>query len=135
MMNIVLLLLLGLCAGIISGVVGIGGGVIIIPALIFLFGFSQHQAQGTTPALLIPPIGFLAAYTYFQKGFVNIKFALIICIGFFTGGLIGSKIAVNVSGGILTKIFGVVILLIGIYMIIKNNRPEQRLHLKEDFNK
>ena len=117
MSQVSLYLLLGLIAGIISGFVGIGGGVIIVPVLIFIFGFSQHQAQGTTLALLVPPIGFLAAYTYFKSGFVDLKIAGFICIGFFIGGLIGSKISVNISNEILEKIFGAVIILIGGYML------------------
>lgn len=119
MKEVIFFLILGLCAGTISGLIGIGGGVVIVPALIFLFGFSQLQAQGTTLALLIPPIGFLAAYTYFKEGFVDMKVALLICIGFFIGGLIGSKIAGHTSEALLQKIFGVAIILIGIYMILK----------------
>ena len=119
MLNILLYVLLGLFSGTISGAVGIGGGVIIVPALIFLFGFSQHQAQGTTLALLIPPIGFLAAYAYYRSGFVDIKVAAFICIGFFLGGFIGSRIAINLSNEVLSKIFGAVIMIIGLYMIIK----------------
>jgi uncharacterized membrane protein YfcA len=119
MLKIALFALLGLFAGTLSGVIGIGGGVIIVPALIFLFGFSQHQAQGTTLALLVPPIGLLAALSYFKCGFVDIRAAIIICAGFFVGGFLGSKIAVNLSEGILQKIFGVATVLIGIYMIVK----------------
>jgi len=117
MSQILLFLLLGLLAGIFSGIIGLGGGVIIVPALIFLFGYSQQHAQGTTLALLVPPIGILAAYTYYKNGFVDIKTASIMCAGFFIGGLIGSKIAVNISNEILQKIFGAVILIIGIYML------------------
>ncbi|MBN1647698.1 MAG: sulfite exporter TauE/SafE family protein [Spirochaetales bacterium] len=118
MLQISFYLLLGLIAGVISGIVGIGGGIIIVPALIFLFGFSQHQAQGTTLALMVPPIGFLAAYTYFKNGYVNIKISIIICIGFFIGGLIGSRLAIHIPNQILQKIFGAVMLAIGVYMII-----------------
>ncbi len=119
MLEITLYILLGLFAGTVSGAVGIGGGVIIVPALVFLFGFTQAQAQGTTLAMLIPPIGFLAAYTYFKGGFVNIKVAAIICIGFLIGGLIGSKIAIHLPNEVLSKVFGAVIAAIGLYMIIK----------------
>ena len=119
MVNIILFILLGLFAGTISGVIGIGGGVVIVPALVLLFGFSQQMAQGTTLALLVPPIGFLAAYTYFKAGYVDIKVSAFVCIGFFVGGLLGSKVAVNVPETILKKIFGVTMILIGIYMIFK----------------
>ena len=82
MTNIVLYVLLGLAAGVISGLIGIGGGVVIVPALIFLFGLTQHQAQGTTLALLVPPIGLLAAWTYYKGGYVNLTMAAFICLGF-----------------------------------------------------
>ncbi len=112
-------LLLGLVAGVASGIVGIGGGVIIIPALVYLFGFSQHLAQGTTVALLVPPIGILAAYIYYKNGFIDFKASSFICLSFVLGGFIGSKIAVNISTDILQKIFGVIIVIIGLSMIFK----------------
>lgn len=119
MLNLFLYILLGLCAGAVSGIVGIGGGIIIVPALVLVFGFTQQQAQGTTLALMIPPIGFLAAYTYFKQGFVDLKAALLICAGFFVGGLLGAKFAVNLSNAVLQKIFGSLLLIIGLYMIVK----------------
>jgi uncharacterized membrane protein YfcA len=117
MTDIILYLLLGLVAGIISGLIGIGGGTIIVPALIFLFGLSQHKAQGTTLALLVPPIGLLAAWTYYKQGDVDLKIALLICIGFFVGGLFGAKIATRLSNVILERVFGVALLLISLKMI------------------
>jgi uncharacterized protein len=118
MNDIVLYLLLGLAAGILSGLIGIGGGIIIVPALVFLFGFSQHQAQGTTLALLVPPIGILAAYAYYQQGYVDLKVAGIIAIGFLLGSFTGAKVATVLSNVVLEKIFGVALLLIGIKMIL-----------------
>ena len=117
MVNILLYLLLGLGAGTLGGLLGIGGAVIIIPVLVFLFGLSQHQAQGTTLALMVPPIGLLAAWTYYKHGFVDIKIALFICIGFFLGGLLGANIATGLSELILKRIFGVVLLLVALRMI------------------
>jgi uncharacterized membrane protein YfcA len=110
--------MLGLVAGALSGLVGIGGGVLIVPALVFLFGFSQHQAQGTTLALLVPPIGLLAAWSYYQRGFVDIKVAAIIASGFILGSLLGARFATSVSNENLEKIFGVAMVLIGIKMIL-----------------
>ena len=72
---------------------GIGGGAILIPALVFIFGLTQHQAQGTTLAILVPPIGLLAALRYYQSGNVKLSIAAFVCIGFFIGGLIGANIA------------------------------------------
>ncbi len=119
MIKFLLFVLLGLLSGTISGLVGIGGGVVIIPALVFLFGFTQQQAQGTTLALLVPPIGFLAAYTYYRSGYVNLPVAAMVCIGFFLGGLVGARIAVTLSNTILQKIFGGVMIIIGLYMLLK----------------
>ncbi len=117
-MNNVLLLIIGLAAGIFSGLLGIGGGIIIVPALFFLIGLSQHSAQGTTLAMMVPPIGLLAAWTYYSKGFVDIKIAAVLCIGFFIGGFFGAKFATAIPEAILTRIFGVVFLLIAVKMII-----------------
>ena len=117
MTNIVSYLLLGLVAGTLSGLIGIGGGVIIVPALVFLFGFSQHQAQGTTLALLVPPIGLLAAWTYYSKGYVDLKIAAFVGLGFFLGGLLGARFATGLSNVVLEKVFGVALLLIALKML------------------
>lgn len=116
-MNAVLYLLLGLVAGTFSGLIGIGGAIIIIPALVLFFGLSQHLAQGTTLALMVPPIGLLAAWTYYKAGSVDLKIAGLICLGFFVGGLIGAKFATEISGEVLRKIFGLVLLVASIRMI------------------
>lgn len=110
--------ILGLLAGILSGLIGIGGGIIIIPALVYLFGLTQHQAQGTTLALMIPPIGLLAALEYYRAGQVDLKIAGLICLGFFVGGLFGAKIAVGLSDLLLRRIFGAVLLLVALKMLI-----------------
>ncbi len=118
MVNVFLYILLGLGAGVLSGLIGIGGGIIIVPALVFLFHFSQHQAQGTTLALLVPPIGILAAYTYYRQGYVDIKVAAIIAVGFIVGSLFGARLATGMSNAMLQKVFGVALLLVAIKMII-----------------
>jgi len=115
--DILLYLLLGLIAGALSGLIGIGGGVIIVPALVLLFGLSQHQAQGTTLALLVPPIGILAAWTYYRQGYVDLRIAAFICLGFFLGALLGAKLATSLSSVVLERIFGVALLLIALKMI------------------
>jgi uncharacterized membrane protein YfcA len=116
-MTHILFILLGLLAGAFSGLIGIGGGTLIVPALIFVFGLSQHQAQGTTLALLVPPIGLLAAWTYYKQGYVDLRIAALICIGFFFGGLLGAKMATRLPNVILEKVFGVALLLISLKMI------------------
>jgi len=117
-MNIVLYLLLGLAAGIFSGLLGLGGGIIIVPVMVFLFGMSEHQAQGTTLALMVPPIGLLAAWVYYKQGFVDLKMAAFVCLGFFIGGLLGAEFAVGISEPILKKIFGTMLLLVSLKMIL-----------------
>ncbi len=112
------LIAVGLATGVLSGLVGIGGGVIIVPILVFFFGFSQHTAQGTSVAMLLPPIGFLAAWTYWQQGFIDVRTAALLAVGFFIGGLIGAKIATVLSPLWLQRVFGVVMLVISIHMII-----------------
>lgn len=116
--SILIYLLLGIAAGTISGLIGIGGGVLLTPALVYIFGSSQHSAQGTTLALLVPPIGLLAAWSYYQEGYVNVKVAALICLGFFLGGLLGAKFAVGLSDLILKRIFATGLIVIGLKMII-----------------
>lgn len=112
-----LYLLLGLGVGSISGLIGIGGGVLITPALVYLFGFSQHEAQGTTLALLVPPIGLLGAWTYYAQGFVDVKVAAMVCAGFFIGGFVGAQFAVDVPEVMLKRIFGTAMLIIALRML------------------
>ncbi|MFI5221098.1 MAG: TSUP family transporter [Bacteroidia bacterium] len=118
-MNWIGFIILGICAGLLSGLIGIGGGIIIVPALVLLFGFSQQMAQGTTLVTMIPPIGILAAYVYYQNGQVDLKTALFIAVGFLAGGFLGAKIAVNLDKSILEKVFAVVLVFIGIKMFFK----------------
>ena len=117
-MNIVLLLLVGLAAGVLSGLLGIGGGVLIVPSLLFIVGMTQHTAQGTTLALMVPPIGLLAAWTYYKQGCVDIKVAGLICVGFFFGGLIGAKCATIINAALLKKLFGFALLATALKMIL-----------------
>jgi uncharacterized membrane protein YfcA len=118
MAQIIGFLALGLFAGIISGLIGIGGGIVIVPTLVFLFHFSQHRAQGTTLALLVPPIGILAAWAYYRQGYVDLKVAALICAGFVIGGLLGARVAISLSNAMLEKVFGVALLLIALKMIL-----------------
>ncbi|HEY7295897.1 MAG TPA: sulfite exporter TauE/SafE family protein [Dehalococcoidia bacterium] len=109
---------LGLTAGVLSGMVGIGGGILIVPALVFLFGLSQHQAQGTTLALLVPPIGFLGAWTYYRQGYVDLRLAALIAVGFFLGSLFGARLSVGLSDKMLARVFGSAVVLIGAKMLL-----------------
>lgn len=116
------LLILGLCAGYLSGLAGIGGGIILVPALVYFFGFSQHQAQGTTLALMLPPIGFLATWQYYKQGFVDFKVAAIIIIGFVLGNYMGGKLAINVSNQLIRRIFAALMLMVALKMLFFDSK-------------
>ncbi|MDD4956304.1 MAG: sulfite exporter TauE/SafE family protein [Candidatus Omnitrophica bacterium] len=113
------LVVVGLLAGVVSGLIGIGGGIIVVPALIYIFGYNQHMAQGTTLAMLVPPIGILAAWTYYRNGHVNIIAAVLLCLGFVIGGLLGAKLAGSIPADALRKLFGACLMMVSIYMIVK----------------
>lgn len=117
MTSIILFILIGIVAGILSGMFGIGGGVIIVPALVYLCGFSQLKAQGTSLAILLPPVGILAFMQYYKKGNVNIQAGILICIFLVVGSVIGAKISQNIPLSILKKSFGVLMILISLKMI------------------
>jgi hypothetical protein len=117
-MNAVLYIILGIVAGIFGGMFGIGGGTILIPALVYLFGLTQHQAQGTTLAIMVPPIGLLAALRYYYSGNVKLGMAGFICLGFFIGGFIGASFVQNLSDPLLKRLFGVFLLFVAIEMIL-----------------
>jgi len=117
-MNMVITLLIGLAGGISSGLLGIGGAVVMIPALVFILKFNQLTAQGTTLLAMIPPIGILAALEYYKNGHADIKTAAIIAAGFIIGAYLGSKVALNINPQIVKKFFGFFLLYISIKMII-----------------
>ncbi len=104
---VIIILVIGLCAGILSGLVGVGGGLIIVPALIFFLGFNQHQAQGTSLGLLLLPVGVLAVVNYYNKGNVDVKVVAIMSIAFIAGGWLGSKLALRLPEDTVKKIFAV----------------------------
>jgi hypothetical protein len=112
-----LLVVLGFAVGTLSGLLGIGGGVFLVPALVFFLGLSQHKAQGTTLALMVPPIGILASWQYFQQGDVNVAAALWICVGFSVGALLGANLASKMPQKVLTTVFGVSMLIIALKML------------------
>lgn len=110
--TVALLLIVGLVAGMLSGLVGIGGGVIIVPALVYLVGFSQHQATGTSLGILLLPAGIFAVMNYYRRGYVDVKVVMLLFAGFLVGGLIGSKLSLSLSEGALKKVFAIALLLI-----------------------
>ena len=105
--TIVMLIVIGLVAGILSGLVGVGGGIIMVPLLVLFFSFNQHQAQGTSLAVLAVPVTALAAFNYYKEGQLNIKFAIIIAVFFIIGSYFGSKFALTIDQKMLKKVFAV----------------------------
>ena len=111
-------LFLGIVTGILGGLLGIGGGTIIVPYLVYVQKFNQHQAQGISLLLVALPVGFLAAVKYYKEGNINLKFGLLVAMGFFIGGYLGAIIAHKIPESLLKKLFGIYLLLIAIKMII-----------------
>lgn len=102
-----LLLLIGLAAGILSGLVGVGGGLIVVPALVFFLGYTQHQAQGTSLGLLLLPVGILAVMNYYNKGFIDVKVVAVMSVAFILGGWLGSKLALRLPEAAVKKVFAI----------------------------
>ena len=115
--TLIVLLFIGLMAGILSGLIGIGGGIIMVP-LLLLLGMTQHQSQGTSLAVLSVPVTALAVINYYKEGYVDLKYAAVIAVFFVIGGYIGSKFAVQIDEKILKKIFGVILLLVAGKLIL-----------------
>lgn len=125
---ICILVAIGITAGILSGFVGVGGGIVIVPCLIYFLGMTQFQAQGTSLTLMLPPIGILAFMNYYKSGNVDVKYALVIAIAFIIGGYLGSKWALKLPEAKVKLIFGIIMLYTAIRMIISGysqlNSPE-----------
>jgi uncharacterized membrane protein YfcA len=115
--TVVLLIIVGLAAGVLSGMVGIGGGIIVVPALVFFLGFSQHQAQGTSLGLLLLPVGILAVINYYNKGYIDIKVVAIMSIAFVLGGWLGSKLSLSLPQDAVKKIFAIVLFYTAVRMM------------------
>lgn len=115
--QILILIVVGLLAGFVGGTMGVGGGIIMVPALIFVFGFSQHHAQGTSLATMLAPIGILAVINYYKEGYVNFRFAIVLAITFIIGSYLGSKMAVQMPDKLLKQIFGGLVVIVGAKMI------------------
>lgn len=129
--TILILVLIGICTGMLGGMVGIGGGVILVPALIFFLGFPQLKAQGTSLALLMFPVGILGVIQYYKKGHVDFNIVAVIAIGFIAGSLLGSKISLA-NPGVTKKIFAVIMILIaGKMLFLDKEKTEVASDKKE----
>lgn len=111
-------LALGLVVGVISGLVGVGGGIVLVPALIVIFKMPQHLAQGTSLAMLLPPIGILAVWDYHRRGQVDLRMALLLCVGFVIGGLLGARLAGVLPPLALRRVFALVLIGAGAKMLL-----------------
>ncbi|HYC23487.1 MAG TPA: TSUP family transporter [Candidatus Bathyarchaeia archaeon] len=112
-------ILVGLIGGTLSGLTGLGGGFIMVPLLVYLFGMTQHAAQGTSLAVLLPPLGLLAFLEYYRNGHVNVSVAVLVALGFFFGGYLGGSLAQRIPGPLLRKGFAVVMALIAVDMFFR----------------
>jgi uncharacterized membrane protein YfcA len=115
--------LIGLLGGVLSGMFGIGGGVVIVPMLILLLGYGQHRAQGTSLAVLLPPIGILGVMNYWRAGHVELRSAALIAAGFILGGYVGSKITLALPAATVRKTFAVVLILLAVQLLLKKDAP------------
>jgi Predicted permeases len=132
--TILILLIVGIAAGVLSGLVGIGGGLIIVPALIFFLGFSQKMAQGTSLGILLLPIGVLAVLQYYKAGYVNVHTVWLVALGFLAGGYFGSKIALSLPQETVKKIFAIVLLLIAFKMLFIDKKVKEIAGKNEKVN-
>ena len=130
--TILIIIVIGIAAGVLSGLVGVGGGIIIVPALVYLIGFSQKAAQGTSLGVLLLPVGILGVLQYYKQGHIDIKVVGYLSIGFIVGGYFGSKIALSISQETAKKIFAVLLIIIAVKMIFfdktkkETNAPDAR---------
>ena len=116
--TILFLVLIGISSGILSGFVGVGGGIIIVPALVFLLGMTQHQAQGTSLFILLLPVGILAVKNYMKAGHINWGYGIVVSLTFVLGGYIGSKLSLKLSPHAVKFVFGIIMLLISVKLIV-----------------
>ena len=119
---IILVIIIGLAAGMLSGLVGVGGGIIMVPALVYFLNYTQHQAQGTSLGVLTLPVVIIASFYYYQQCQkmgtpIDMKVIAILAIGFIVGGFFGSKIAISIDTVLLKKIFGALLFFISIKML------------------
>ena len=123
--TILILIIIGVVAGMLSGLIGIGGGIVIVPALVFFLGFSQLKAQGTSLGILLLPVGLLAVTQYYKQGHIDVKVVLIVSASFLVGGILGSKLALSVSETTVKKFFAMMLIFIAFKMLfIDKEKPK-----------
>lgn len=124
--QIIILLLIGLAAGMLGSMVGIGGGIVVVPCLVLLLGMTQLRAQGTSLAMLLPPIGILGVWQYYKAGNVDLRVAAILCAGFVLGGFFGAKIVLGMDKALLKKCFASFLIILGVYFLFLEQYTKAR---------
>jgi len=117
MQTLIILIIIGLVAGMLGGMVGVGGGIVIVPALVFFLGFSQKMAQGTSLGILLLPVGLLGVWQFYKEGYVDLRVVLIISAGFFAGSYLGSKLALSLSQETVKKAFAILLIVVALKML------------------
>lgn len=122
MQTLLFLILIGIAAGFLGGMVGIGGGVLIVPALVLLLGLSQHKAQGISLAMILFPVGILGVINYYKKGYVDFKYAGLLAVGFLIGSYAGSKFSLSLPQETVKKVFAVVMILLALKLLFTGKK-------------
>ncbi len=134
--TILIIIMVGLAAGMLSGLVGVGGGIIIVPSLVYFIGFSQKTAQGTSLGLILLPVGILAVMQYYKQGHIDFKIVGLLAIGFLAGSFFGSKIALSISQETLKKVFAMLMIAIAVKMLFfdKPKKTEAGINQQQEIN-
>jgi uncharacterized membrane protein YfcA len=122
MQTLLFLILIGMAAGFLGGMVGIGGGVLIVPALVLILGLSQHKAQGISLAMILFPVGILGVINYYKKGYVDFKYAGLLAVGFLIGSYVGSKFSLSLPQETVKKVFAVVMILLALKLLFTGKK-------------
>ncbi len=132
--TMLIIILVGIAAGMLSGLVGVGGGIIIVPALVYFIGFSQKTAQGTSLGLILLPVGILGVMQYYKQGHIDVKVVIILAIGFLAGSFFGSKIALSLQQDTIKKIFAVLMIIIAVKMLFLDKPKRSGTEVMMDKN-
>jgi hypothetical protein len=119
---IAVIIIIGFAAGMMGGMIGIGGGLIVVPALVYFLSYSQHQAQGTSLGLLILPVAILGALNYYKKGYIDPRVVGLLALGFVAGSYLGSKYALSLPQATLKKVFAIFLLILSLKMLFLDKK-------------
>lgn len=132
MQTILIIILVGIAAGILGGLVGVGGGIIIVPALVYFIGFSQKTAQGTSLGLIMLPVGILGVLQYYKQGHVDFRVVGLLAVGFLAGSFFGSKIALSLPQDTVKKIFALLMIVIAVKMLFFDKTKRSTIDSKPE---